>query len=268
MTLLIHSMAEFRSLVEPALDLVKPLKIAEIGSEHGGMTTILSQWAVINGAHLTSIDPEPSQLFTDWASATSAFTHLAKPSLACISQLNDIDCWFIDGDHNWYTVYNELQQIDANCKRDGKPLFVFLHDVGWPNGRRDSYYCPERIPAEFRHDFSYEHGVTLGNPGTISGGLRGMGSFAYACREGGPKNGVLTAVEDFCAEDRPNLIFAVIPAVFGLCALFQADQPWSETLAGQFLPYHLHPLLAKLEENRLKNYLRVIALQDQINGAA
>jgi len=265
MTLLIHSMAEFKSIVTPALDLVKPLKIAEIGSEHGGMTTILNQWALANNAHLTSIDPAPSQIFRDWISSADSFTHIPKPSLECIAELQDIDCWFIDGDHNWYTVYNELQLIEANCKRDGKPLFVFLHDVNWPCGRRDSYYAPERIPAAFQHEFDYDHGVTPGNAGMINGGFRGMGSFAFACHEGGAKNGVLTAVEDFCSGNETDLILAVIPAVFGLGVLFRTDQLWSEPLASQILPYHMHPLIAKLEENRLKNYLAVIALQDQMS---
>jgi len=97
----------------------------------------------------------------------------------------------------------------------------------------------------------------------VSGrGFRGMGQFACARREGGPRNGVLTAVEDFKAESDRELVLAIIPAVFGLGLLFEASAPWAEALGRAVLPYHKHPLLAALEENRLANYLRVIELQD------
>ena len=38
---------------------------------------------------------------------------------------------------------------------------LVLHDVLWPYGRRDLYYAPERIPAEFRQPYA-QAGI---NPG-------------------------------------------------------------------------------------------------------
>ena len=57
----------------------------------------------------------------------------------------------IDGDHNWYTVVNELRMLRDNARAGREPLPVLiLHDVGWPYGRRDLYYDPSTIPEEHR----------------------------------------------------------------------------------------------------------------------
>jgi len=172
----------------------------------------------------------------------------------------------IDGDHNWYTVHNELKQADAICKRDGKPLLAILHDINWPSGRRDMYYAPDTIPAAFRHPYSYDGGAVLGESNLVyQRGFRGHGHFAWAAHEGGPRNGVLTAIEDFLEEEHNSgreLGFAEIPAVFGLGVLFDLDAEWSARVAEAVLPYHQNKLIRTLEENRLRNYLRVIELQD------
>lgn len=263
MSLLIHSMSEFQSLILPILDFVKPRKMVEIGSEHGGLTTILGEWAVLNGAQLTSVDPAPSSKFREWAATAPAFTHIERPSLDVLGELTEVDCWFIDGDHNWYTVYHELQLISAHAELHQKPMLVFLHDVGWPNARRDAYYAPERIPEQFRQPYSYDIGVTLDQGDLVHGGWRGHGAFAWATHEFGPRNGVLTAVEDFAEPFGEQLAFALIPGVFGLGILFSGEASWAQELSGYLMPYHQNAIMATLEENRLRNYLQVIALQDK-----
>jgi hypothetical protein len=177
----------------------------------------------------------------------------------------------IDGDHNYYTVLRELRLADSVARRDGRPLLAFMHDVGWPCARRDSYYAPDRIPAEHRQHFSFDMGVTLGYAGALPGrGFRGMGSFAWAVEAGGPGNGVLTAVEDFITEVEQDgtrqMCFANIPAVFGLGVLFDASALWADPLARLVEPYHDNELLRKLEINRLRNYLKVIDMQDERHG--
>ena len=72
-----------------------------------------------------------------------------------LPELPPVDAALIDGDHNWYTVFNELKMLAATAREAGAPLPVcFLHDVGWPYGRRDLYYAPERIPEEFRQPYA------------------------------------------------------------------------------------------------------------------
>lgn len=265
--LLIHSMAEFAPIITGALNIAGVRDIVEIGAEFGGMTMVLADHADARGGQLTSIDPTPKPEFLEWVAANGHVRHDARPSLEALAEMRAADAWVIDGDHNWYTVYHELHQIDALCARDGKPLLVFLHDVAWPCGRRDSYYAPSRIPAEYRHRHDYDGGVIPGYGRLMPGrGFRGMGSFAWAAQEGGPRNGVKSAVEDFAAgasAEGRNLAYAEVPAVFGLGVLFDCEAPWAGALADHLMPYHQHPLLASLEQNRLANYLRVLDLQDR-----
>lgn len=266
--LLIHSMSEFSEIILPSLEIAGANEIVEIGAEFGGMSTILADFATAGGGRLTSIDPCPKREFLDWVETESHVRHVAETSLKAIGAMSHVDAWLIDGDHNWYTVYNELKQIEAVCRRDGKPLLVFLHDIGWPWARRDLYYAPDQIPAGFRHPYSYEAGAVIGSPYLVQGrGFRGHGQFAAAIHEGGPCNGVLTAVEDFIEEARQaggGIAFAEIPAVFGLGVLFSTEADWSQDLAGFVIPWHENRLLRTLEENRLRNYLAVIDWQDRM----
>ncbi|EIZ78694.1 hypothetical protein WSK_2742 [Novosphingobium sp. Rr 2-17] len=270
--LLIHSMAEFSDLIFGSLQRAGARHIVEIGAEYGGMSHLLADFATTVGGHLTSIDPAPQPAFIAWAAATPAVTHIAAPSLEVIDDLQAVDAWLIDGDHNYYTVYHELLGADAVCARDCKPLLVFLHDVSWPTGRRDMYYAPDRIPAAFCHPHEFGAGAMLGQVDLVPGqGFRGGSSWAMANRSGGVRNGVLTAVEDFIAgagsAGRP-LAFAHIPAVFGLGVLFDVDAEWSADVAALVAPFHDNPLLAAVEHNRLRNYLKVIEWQDRAAGAS
>lgn len=261
--LLIHSLAEFANVTLPALELAGARHICEIGAEHGGNSAVLVRWLEGRGGLLTSVDPAPSLTFDEWlAQHAACVQHVKRPSLEAIPMLEPQDAWFIDGDHNWYTVYHELTAIHGLHRASSKPLLIFLHDVDWPWGRRDLYYAPEHIPADFRHPHTWEDGVTLDNPRTVIGGFRGCGIFAVAVREGGPQNGVLTAIEDFFVEHCEELFWAFVPGVFGLGVLFSRNHPVAEGLATLLAPLHENPLLMRLERNRLANYLKVIELQD------
>lgn len=264
--LLIHSMSAFSDIITDALTIAGARDIVEIGTETGGMSQILADHAVDAGGTLTCIDPAPLDSFAAWLAQTQAAKHIALPSLQAFDALGNVDAWVVDGDHNWFTVYHELVAIDAACRRDDRPLLVFLHDVGWPCARRDQYYAPDRIPETYRQPYDFDGGIVPGFSGLIpGGGFRGMGAFAVARAEGGPRNGVLTAIEDFLEEKLnggTELGFAEIPGVFGLGVVFDLDAEWSEQLAELLAPFHGNALLQKLEANRLANYLRVIEMQD------
>jgi hypothetical protein len=267
MTLLIHSMSEFSDIILECLHLAGARTIAEVGAEFGGMSQQLAGYAEALDGSLTSIDPCPKPEFVEWAAHCPRVRHIAAPSLEAMPGLADIDAWVIDGDHNYYTVSNELRIADALSKRDGKPLLAILHDVSWPCARRDFYYAPDRIPEADRFPHSFDVGVTLGDGGTVAGrGFRGGGQFAVALHGGGPRNGVLTAVEDFLdsarTAERP-LAWVHVPAVFGLGIVFDASAPWAADVAALLHPYHDNRLIAALERNRLRNYLAVIDWQDR-----
>lgn len=265
--LLIHSMSEFLSLILPCMEAAGSRKVVEIGSEFGGTSKALGDWLGERGGSLICVDPSPQAGFTAWANATKNVRHLQYASLEVINALTDADTWLVDGDHNYYTVLEELRAIFRRPgTQGGSGPLAFLHDVGWPCSRRDFYYAPERVPASARHPYSYEAGVRPGNPGCVPGrGLRGMGTIAIALREGGLRNGVLTAVEDFLREasaDGLDLIWHFVPGVFGLGIIHPRGASWGPTVQQILAPWHNNPLLASLEANRLANYLAVIEWQD------
>jgi predicted O-methyltransferase YrrM len=123
------------------------------------------------------------------------------------------DCILIDGDHNWYTVLNELRIIrQRNMLRRGG--MIFFHDVGWPYARRDLYYQPETIPSEHRQEYKRK-GIVRGRSNLVE--LGGTNEHLFNCtHEGGVKNGVLTAIENFLSEYPSDYKFSRVRYEFGL----------------------------------------------------
>jgi hypothetical protein len=264
--LLLHSLSAFQEIVLEGLRLAGARRVVEVGAEWGDMTRALLDYTEGVGGTLVSIDPQPSAAATRLLGEHPHAELVRDTSLAALATI-DADAYVIDGDHNWYTVFHESQIVWERTRATGTPFLAFYHDVGWPWGRRDLYYDPARIPREHLNPHAWDRGVTLDHPGLIDGGFRGEGRWACAREEGGPKNGVLTAIEDFVLGKETSLAWGQIPAVFGLGVLFEKEAPWAPEMAAHLLPYHLNPLLERLERNRLECYLRVIALQDSRRAA-
>ena len=257
-----YSMAMFADLIVETLTLAGAARIVEIGADYGGMSSVLADHARAHGGTLTSIDPEVQDGFMAWLADNPDVRHVAEPSLEALTRTPAADAYIVDGDHNWYTVYNELALIRAACRAAGTPLLALLHDVSWPCARRDFYYAPDRIPEAFRHHHSFDAGASLDWEGLVPGrGLHGHGTLALALHEGGPMNGVLTAVEDFIEGANgqgDDLCYAHVPGALGLGVIFDAGAPWAEAVATQLKPWHHNSLIATLEDNRLRNYLAAI----------
>lgn len=264
MTLLLHSLTTFRELIVESLEIVGARHVVEIGSETGGMTELLLDWAREHDGTLTCVEPEPSDLVRELARATPALELVDRPSPAGLAEVPTADVYVIDGDHNFWTVREELRSAHSDVPEGEPGPLCVLHDVAWPCARRDYYYAPDRLPPEAVHPHRFDRGVVPGEPGLVAGGFRSRGEFAQAEREGGEGNGVLTAVEAFRAE-RPGLRFVSIPAVFGVGFLFSAGAPYGERLAERLAPYDASPLLQRLEDNRVKLYVRLLELQDELN---
>lgn len=258
--LLIHSLAEFRALIFECIELVEPRKIVEIGSENGTFTKELLQWARDHGATVTAVEPLPTPAVTELADGWPEMHLVEERSPKALQQLEPADVYLVDGDHNYATLSGELETIDASAGE--RPFLAFLHDVGWPSGRRDMYYDPSSLPADAVHPHTYAKGVVPGCGEVADGGFRGAGQFAWARREGGPANGVRTAVEDFLSRQGDRFSLVTVPCVFGLGVLFPRSAPWAAALDALLAPYDQNSLLARMEENRLSLYLAVLELQD------
>lgn len=263
--LLIHSLSELDEVILGLAKKCQPKSILEIGSEHGGFSQQLYKRCQDTGGSLRTIEPFPAPAVVELAKKADDFHLFVDKSIPHLIQHGcPEDFVVIDGDHNWFTVYNELTLIAKSWEAHGKTGVIMLHDVSWPCARRDSYYDPKAIPQEALLPYSYEHGVKPGDDGVIDGGFRGEGSFAWATTAGGPCNGVLTAIEDFMA-DNPGWTYRSIDAVFGLGCLTRTGSVEDAHAEMVFAPYR-NLLVSRLEANRLALYLKVIELQDALNA--
>jgi hypothetical protein len=261
--MLLYSLAEFGDLMRGCLAAADARKVVEIGSETGAATLDLFSFLHERGGELWCVEPEPAQEVEQLDAAEAGFHLVHGRSPQALAGLGPADAWVIDGDHNYWTVSRELEHADRVAREAGRPTIMFLHDVSWPCGRRDHYYAPEALPDGAVHPHSFELGQVPGTEEAVAGGFRGRGSFAIALREGGPRNGVLTAIEDFL-DGRDELRFVHIPVIFGVGVLFDRAAPYASALEELLAPYDANPLLAKLEENRLDLFLKVVELQDSI----
>jgi hypothetical protein len=245
-----------------ALAASEAASVIEIGAYAGDFTHLLLRWGAPRGVKVSAVDPSPQPELEQLAAEHAELELIRLPSLVALERIPLADAIVIDGDHNYYTVTEELRRIAARSRseRERVPLLL-LHDVGWPHGRRDDYYDPEQIPQEYRQPVAEGGGLYPGVKGTHEGAI----PYRWpAAEEGGPRNGVLTAVEDFVSGHDEPLELAVIPSFYGLGLLWPRSAPYSEELARQLAPLDRNPLLARLERNRV---LHLAAAQVHSNRA-
>jgi cephalosporin hydroxylase len=204
-------------VIAPFIDAVSARRVIEIGALRGE-TTVRMLDRLGADCELHVIDPLPQ---FDPAEHERAFPgryifHLGT-SHDVLPTLPPSDVALVDGDHNWFTVYHELKMLAETAERTGEPLpLLVLHDVGWPYGRRDLYYEPSRIPEEFRQPYK-RSGLRRKHAGLAPGGMNN--TLDNAEREGGARNGVMTALDDFIAEHPAPLRRLVLPIYYGLAVV-------------------------------------------------
>ncbi len=193
------------TVLRPILTLLRPDTIVEIGVENGKTTEKLLAFCTETGAALHGIDPLPLIDEQKWKEQWGeTWTLHTGKSLDVLPHVPGFDALLIDGDHNWYTVFHELQLMQRHAEQHDRMPIVFLHDIDAPYGRRDRYDDPKSIPADARQP--WERSDINGLNPTV----------CHAVREGGPHNGVRTAVEDFLLERSDRYAFFEIRGFFGL----------------------------------------------------
>jgi hypothetical protein len=232
-------------LLIACLDAAAPRSVVEVGAYAGDLTGLLLQWAERSGARVWAIDPAPQPELVALDEARADLELVRAPSHEALKTIPLPDAAIIDGDHNYYTVSEELRIVGERAEGP-LPLLLF-HDVCWPHGRRDDYFAPDEIPAEHRQPVVEGGKLFPGEAGTRSGGL----PYRWpAAREGGARNGVLTAVEDFVAS-HSGLQLAVVPAFFGFGVVWDVEARWADALAAVVELWDRNPLLERLEANRV-----------------
>ncbi|WHX48665.1 glycosyltransferase [Paenibacillus woosongensis] len=252
------------SVIQPVLNLSKSKKIVEIGSFSGINTRGLIEYINENDGVLYSIDPSPQY---DVASLKEEYGEKFEPindlSISALPLIKEYDAILIDGDHNWYTVYHELKIIEQTFRKSEKEFPVtFLHDIDWPYGRRDMYYNPENIPGEFRQPYKKE-GIKPGQSSLLPTGLNSQ--MYNSIYENNPRNGVLTAIEDFLEETQFELKFFKLHGFYGLGIIIPASfQVVIDFLnEGSFID----SMISRLEEERVNRIIQINDLKSELKSA-
>jgi hypothetical protein len=201
--------------IKPIVETLAPARIIEVGAFSGWNTQHLLRYCRQTRSRIEIIDPAPHPALHDLL-AEYPEEHAYHPltSLEALPLVRPADLVLIDGDHNWYTVYNELKLIFSRASETATPPpIVLLHDVAWPYARRDMYYDPLSLLDTDRHPYAYR-GMLPGKAELTDAGMNG--ELANALHEGGPSNGVLTAVEDFIESSSLPMSFFKLPYFNGL----------------------------------------------------
>jgi hypothetical protein len=242
------SLATVRELVLQLLDVVSTSSVVEVGAFRGELTAELLGWAAARGARVSAIDPTPAPELLELARARPELELIRATSLEALPRIALPDVVVIDGDHNYYTVSEEMRLMRDKAAGAAGPLLI-LHDVGWPLARRDTYHAPERVPEELRQPLSPASGLSS------KPDFGGDQPFAYVAeREGGPRNGVLTAIEDFVGAVQ-TLRLAVIPAFFGVGVVWDRRASWAAAVEAVVAPWDLSPIVERLEADRVAHLL-------------
>ncbi|MCW2991135.1 MAG: hypothetical protein JWM73_1729 [Solirubrobacterales bacterium] len=221
--------------------------VMEVGAYDGELTRLLLDWAAPHGGRVVAIDPDPQPPLARMADERDDLELVRALSHDALEGIELTDAVILDGDHNYFTVAGELRLI-AEAAGDGALPLLLFHDVGWPHGRRDAYCAVDQIPADARpHPVIEGGGLFPGDAGIRPDGLPMWGS---AAREGGERNGVLTAIEDFI-DERDGLRLAIIPSFFGFGVLWETGAPYADALEDLLGPWDRHPVLQRLEDSRV-----------------
>jgi hypothetical protein len=254
-------------VIAPLLAAADPDVVIEIGVYRGAITKLALRTTAERGAIVHAIDPAPQDAFDPEALQEAygeRFVFHRALSLDALPGIGGADVVLIDGDHNWYTVYNELRTIARLADGDGRPFpLTMMHDVEFPYADRDMYYFPETIPEEHRHPTGLG-GMEIGREELIEDGGLNAGSH-NAVVAGGPKNGVMTAVTDFLSEVEAPVHFKSVIGFFGLGVLYDERQLEARPLLRERIeeldsPEWLRDQCRRIEHGRLLALARLQAM--------
>jgi glycosyltransferase involved in cell wall biosynthesis len=252
----------WNNIILPIIEGIDVNYIIEVGSDTGLNTQNILDYCMKHNARMTAIDPIPKFDIDEFKHKYgNKFEIYKELSLSRLPLLNDYDVILLDGDHNWYTVYNELKIIEKTFKNKKNFPLIFVHDVGWPYARRDLYYNPENIPKDYRQPYKklgmYPDKSNLKEQGGLNPHLNN------AIYEKNPKNGIMTAIENFIDESDFKLSFEFINAFFGLGILYITNNKIEKIVKNVIKSANL---LDILEEKRIKSAIVYSELKSLIDS--
>ena len=96
----------WETIIKPVLEMIDARSVLEIGAQNGYTTKRVIEYVGAVEGKVQSIDPFPNFDYKSWEKDSNfAFKMHIGLSLEVLPELPAFDVYLIDGDHNWYTVY-------------------------------------------------------------------------------------------------------------------------------------------------------------------
>lgn len=243
-------------VVRPLLERAEAKRLMQIGAYKGEHTRLLLQYCCGFGGSLVIIEPfvlpELEMVLKD--SEGCHVLYAAKSHEVLLSIQEPFDVVLLNGDINYYTVYEDLSRIgDIARKTNGIFPTVIIRSMSWPYARRDMYYDPESLSEDQKHA-SKQIGMTPWSDALQANAFNAP--YYNACLEGGPRNGVLTAVEDFIESSPDPLRLFTLPINNGLGIIYRPGSDVADFIRDSLEPPPaLRLLLETWEIARLNDIL-------------
>lgn len=158
------------------------------------------------------------QLLAEYAAALG-FELVAEPSSADLVLCSASD---------YATVRGLLEELHQ------QPLPVLMGGTAWPCARRDARARIDDLAADDRRRYAFR--IPLPGRATLG---EDHSPIAFATVEGGPGNGVLTAIEDVCNETPSAWEVRLVPGFGGAAVLLPAalasDERWAAIVPSDLL---------------------------------
>ena len=257
----------WNTVIRPIIDGVKAQNIVEIGSDTGINTKNILEYCLDHDSHLIVIDPSPKFDVEEFKIRYGdKFEFYKELSLNRLPSITDFDVILIGGDHNWYTLYNELKIIEEKFNEENFPI-IFLPNIGLQYKGRELYCDPENIPKSYRQT----HKKLGKSPGEASlNENSGMNKdFNDSINENNSKNGILTAVETFINESDLEFTFKTINVFYGLGILYVKNEKIDEIIkkvsSNPKLLDILEEELIKITISNSENYFENLELKEELD---
>lgn len=265
-----YSMLNFMPIFDYILEDLKNPNICEIGVEYGTSGRYFSNLAIKHAGSYSGIDPFLPANAVDDPPFIKYYKNYSENYLS--NEKWEHNLFIIDGDHNFTTVSKELNAIHKRSSELGRSPLIFMHDVTWPCGKRDAFYDLSRMPDDVVKNSQACASVDLNSEKLIEFGVGYGYDIGWRTVIGGPENGVLTALENFC-DSQKDWKYLIIPAFFGLAVV------WDNKNICPLLKQKLDQLggslkiigttVANLEYNRISFYVehtKLLASHSKLNN--
>lgn len=173
------------------------------------------------------------------------------------------DVWVVHPEPNHWSATEALRAVEVASAGEG---VVLLHSVGWPTATRDRYPDPSRLPTDAIHPNTTALSVRpdAAEPGVS--GLRAGSGGAWAIHDGGARNGVGTALDDFLVA-HPGRTARRLRIGTGLAVVWPADAAYAETICERLTGWCGEEVLLAVDGERLALLARVADLEARLAAA-